>query len=107
MGDAYESCTATAHVNGDDFIMILVTGRFIPVMASITINVAPQLRGSFMSLISSAQQVAAGIASLVAGSILGLSATGEMTNFGIVGIVALLATILCVVLMIKFHTVER
>lgn len=87
--------------------MILVTGRFIPVMALITINVAPQLRGSFMSLISSAQQISAGLASLVAGSIIGLSATGEMTNFGTVGIVASLATILCVLLMIKFHAVER
>ncbi len=87
--------------------MILVTGRFIPVMALITINVAPQLRGSFMSLISSAQQISAGLASLVAGSIIGLSAAGEMTNFGIVGIVSSLATILCIFLMIKFHAVEH
>ena len=87
--------------------MILVTGRFIPIMAMITINVAPQLRGSFMSLISSAQQISAGLASLVAGSIIGLSATGEMTNFGVVGIVASIATILCILLVIKFRAVEH
>lgn len=87
--------------------MILVTGRFIPIMAMITINVAPQLRGSFMSLISSAQQISAGLASLVAGSIIGLSATGEMTNFGAVGIVASMATILCILLVIRFRMVEH
>ncbi len=87
--------------------MIFVSGRFIPVMALITVNVTPQLRGSFMSLISSAQQISAGLASLVAGSIIGLSATGEMTNFGMVGIVASIATVLCVFLAIKFHTTEH
>lgn len=86
--------------------MILVSGRFIPVMALITINVTPQLRGSFMSLISSAQQISAGLASLVAGSIIGLSAAGEMTNFGTVGIVAFISTVLCVFLVIRFHVAE-
>ncbi len=87
--------------------MILVSGRFIPVMALITINVTPQLRGSFMSLISSAQQISAGLASLVAGSIIGMSATGEMTNFGTVGIVASISTVLCVFLAIRFHAAEH
>lgn len=87
--------------------MVLVTGRFIPIMALVTVSVIPQLRGSFMSFLSSVQQISAGLASLVAGSIIGLSVTGEMTNFGTVGVIAATATAACILLSIGFCFVEE
>lgn len=87
--------------------MILVTGRFIPAMALITTSVAPHLRGSFMSFNSSVQQLSAGLASLLAGAIIGVSASGEMTNFDTVGMIAVLATVICIFLANKLKSVEE
>ncbi len=86
--------------------MIFVAGRFIPVMALITSSVVPQLRGSFMSFNASIQQISAGVASLVAGSIMGISANGEITNFDVVGVIAVNATIICIFLAAKLRSVE-
>lgn len=86
--------------------MILVSGRFIPAMALITSSVAPHLRGSFMSFNSSVQQIAAGLASLLAGTMIGVSANGKMTNFDMVGVIAAVSTVICILLAIKLKSVE-
>lgn len=78
--------------------MIFVSGRFIPAVALIISSVEPRLRGSFMSLNSSVQQISAGCASLMAGSIIGKSATGELTHYNIAGLIAALATVICIVI---------
>ena len=73
--------------------MVLVSGRLVPAMALITSSVEPRLRGSFMSFNSAIQQIATGFAALMAGAIIGESASGELLNYGTVGIVASLATL--------------
>ena len=87
--------------------MIFVSGRFVPAMALITSSVEPRLRGSFMSFNSSVQQIAAGFASLMSGAIIGKSASGELTHFGTVGIIAAVATIACVFLSVRLRSPEE
>jgi predicted MFS family arabinose efflux permease len=67
---------------------VLVSGRMIPAMAMISAAAAQPVRGTFMSLISSAQMLASGLASLVAGLIITRSASGQMEHYNIVGYLA-------------------
>jgi predicted MFS family arabinose efflux permease len=75
---------------------IFVTGRFGPAMALITGSVEPRLRGSFMSFNASIQQLGSGLAAMVAGLIIGRAADGSLTRYGIVGWLAVGATLLCI-----------
>jgi predicted MFS family arabinose efflux permease len=76
--------------------MVLVSGRMVPSMAMVTATVHPKRRGSFLSINSSVQQLAAGLASFGAGMILGKSPNGAIANFGTVGLVSVLTTIACI-----------
>ncbi|SFI97673.1 MFS transporter [Nitrosomonas sp. Nm34] len=81
--------------------MMLVSGRFVPAMALVTASVIPRLRGSFLSFNISVQQLSAGLASLLTGSIMGISANGALTHYDSVGIIASIATILSILLAVK------
>lgn len=78
--------------------MVFQSGRFVPAMAMITSSVEPRLRGSFMSFNSAVQQVSAGFASLAAGMIIGKSPAGTLTHYDTVGMIAVVATVICVLL---------
>ncbi len=88
------------------FFMILVSGRWVPAMAMVTASVEPKQRGSFMSVTSSIQQISSGVASYGAGLILGKSATGELTHFEIVGIIAALTSLTGIFLSKRIRNVE-
>ena len=77
---------------------ILVSGRFIPALAMITSSVLPRNRGGFMSLNSSFQQIASGMASIIAGMILVKNQDGTMSNYQYVGYMAMLSTLLAIYL---------
>ena len=53
-----------------------------------TAVVEPRYRGSFMSLNSSVQQFAAGLAAYMGGLILGQTADGKLTHFFVAGLVS-------------------
>ena len=78
--------------------MFFVTsnGRYVPAAAIITGTATPENRGSFLSFNSAVQQVAAGLASLAAGLIIGENELGQLTNFNIVGYLAIFFSILCI-----------
>lgn len=76
--------------------MVLMSGRFIPLMALVTTCVEPRMRGAFMSLSSAAQNLAAGLASLGSGALIGHAADGSLTGFGTVGYCAAGLTLLCI-----------
>jgi len=76
--------------------MVLMSGRFIPLMALVTTCVEPRMRGAFMSLSSAAQNLAAGLASLGSGALIGHAADGSLTGFGTVGYGAAGLTLLCI-----------
>ena len=78
--------------------MVLMSGRFIPLMALITTCVRAQVRGAFMSLSSAVQNLGAGVASLFAGAVIGHSADGALTRFDLVGIGAVALTLSCMLL---------
>ncbi len=76
--------------------MALGSGRFIPAMAITNAAADPRVRGGFLSLSGAAQQASAGIASIVAGLVIGHGPSGELTRFGWIGVFAVLLTIVAV-----------
>jgi predicted MFS family arabinose efflux permease len=78
--------------------MICMSSRMPPGMAMITSSVEPRFRGSFMSINSSVQQFAAGLASFASGKIMGQTPTGEMTHFFYAGLVSVVFCAFCIVL---------
>ncbi len=68
---------------------VFISGRMIPGMAVVTSSALPRLRGTFMSMNASAMQMASGLASLLAGWVIGHTETGELTNYDFVGYAAM------------------
>lgn len=64
---------------------VLISGRMIPAMAIVSQMVEPKIRGTFMSLIGSVQMLASGIASVVAGLVVTITADGRMEHYNLVG----------------------
>ena len=83
--------------------MMLVSGRFVPAMALVTASVNPRLRGSFLSFNIAIQQLSAGTASLLAGSIMSTTATGTIAHYDTVGIIAAVATVISILLALRVH----
>ncbi len=86
--------------------MITMNGRLVPAVALVTSSVEPKSRGSFMSINSSVQQLASGASSFVAGLIVGKASDGTMTNYNLVGFLAIAATVLCLFLVKRIKIVE-
>jgi predicted MFS family arabinose efflux permease len=87
--------TWIALVNTTAFF-ILVSGRMIPGMAMVGAVAQPQVRGAYMSLVTSIQMLAAGFASLVSGLMITRTAAGQVEHYNLVGYIAVafgLATI--------------
>lgn len=76
--------------------MVLVSGRFVPAMALVISSVRPRLRGGFMSFNGAVQQFGMGLATLMAGSIIGHTAEGALTYYWLVGLIAVSATVLAI-----------
>jgi len=74
----------------------LVSGRMIPAMAIISSAAQPKLRGTFMSLNASMQQLASGIASVIAGFIISQNSAQQIVGYGAVGYVAMAANMLAI-----------
>ncbi|MCH7415834.1 MFS transporter [Belliella sp. R4-6] len=88
--------------------MFFVTsnGRMVPASALITGTALPENRGSFLSFNSAVQQIAAGMASFVAGLILAETANGELINFNVVGYIAIVFSLLCIPLIRRIKVVD-
>ena len=87
--------------------MVFVSGRFVPVMALLTASVDSRVRGSFLAFNSALQQLSAGLASFCAGLALGHSATGQITRYWLVGVVAVAATLAGIALVGRLQTASR
>ncbi len=83
--------------------MVLVSGRFIPFMALTTMWVHAPMRGRFMSLSSAVQNLASGVATVLAGAVIGQGPGGEMTRFDIVGDCAAALTVLAIFLVLRIR----
>jgi predicted MFS family arabinose efflux permease len=73
--------------------MVLGNGRWVCALALVTANIRPQVRGSFLNVSFAVQQIATGVATLLAGRIIGVSADGELTRYPLVGLIAVAAAL--------------
>ncbi len=85
---------------------IVAGGRFVPAQALITSVVPPNLRGGFMNLNSSLQQLGLGLASFIGGMIISKNEAGEMLNYNIIGYISIIVSMICLVVMRKVKVVE-
>ena len=85
---------------------ILISGRFVPVMAIITSSVKREHRGAFMGINSSLQQMAMGLASVLAGYVIHYNAVGEIESFHIVGYLSMLMTVIFIYLSSKVKIID-
>ncbi len=77
---------------------VLVSGRMIPAMAVITSAAQPKLRGTFMSLNTTMQSFALGLATSLAGFLITQDAEGHLAGYGNVGYIAMTANVLAMIL---------
>jgi len=81
-------------------------GRFIPSQAMVTGAVKADIRGSFMSLNSSIQQLANGAAAYFAGLIITKTAAGPIENYNIVGYFSLAMALLSLIIGWQLRTAD-
>ena len=77
------------------------SGRFIPAMTLISAVSQSKDRGTFMSLENATRQFATGVASQLAGLIIGTTSAGLLTNFPVVGLVGVLTTFIAIYIAFK------
>jgi predicted MFS family arabinose efflux permease len=87
-----------AAVATSTLFMICMSGRMVPAMALLTATVEARYRGGFMSINSSVQQFASGLAAAVSGRIMGQTATGQITHFPTIGFIAVALSYTCIYL---------
>lgn len=76
---------------------IVFGARFVPAMSMITSSVEPRMRGSFMSINASVQQLASGAAAFLAGLLItNEPGQTELIGFGTVGFIAVTFTIVSI-----------
>jgi len=84
-------------------LFVGITGRMISASALMTAVPEPQDRGAFMGINSSVQQIAGGIASLIAGFIVSETSTGYIENYPTLGNVVVVAIFVTALLMYRIH----
>jgi predicted MFS family arabinose efflux permease len=78
--------------------MVSSSGRMVAAQAMITASAAPAVRGGFLSLNSAVQSAGMGLASLVAGALIGQTDDGKLPGYPLVGLIAAGSTLLSLVL---------
>jgi predicted MFS family arabinose efflux permease len=76
----------------------VASGRNVPATTMVTSVVKSESRASFMSFRASANQGALFIASLIAGAIIGTEEDGSLTNYPIVGFIAIIMSLAAIIL---------
>ncbi len=85
---------------------IFFGARFVPAMSMMTSSVELRQRGSFMSINSSIQQFSSSLAILAAGAIIVKNNNGSLENFGICGIISIVALVACILVSFKVKQVS-
>jgi predicted MFS family arabinose efflux permease len=80
-----------------------VSGRMASAGALVSAVPAPQDRGAYMSISSSLQQLAGGIASFLAGLLVYQGPTGHLEHYPRIGVAVSVATLLAIGLMYRVH----
>ncbi len=88
------------------FFFVSSGGRMIPASALVSGTALPQNRGSFMSIASCVQQLAAAASSYIAGLIIVESADGKLLNYEWVGYIAIAFSFVAIYLSRKIVAIE-
>ncbi len=84
-------------------LFVFMSGRMIPGMAILTSAADPRLRGTFMTLNSSVQSAAMGVAAYVGGSLISRDAMGHVQGYWMAAVVGSTASILAMLLVGKIR----
>jgi predicted MFS family arabinose efflux permease len=84
--------------------MMSGSGRFIPAMTIISAVVKPEERGTFMSLENAARQLSSGLASQIAGLIIGGGTASAITNYNVVGYIGIATSLVAIYIAFKIKT---
>ena len=79
-------------------LMVCMSGRMVPAMALMTASIEPQYRGGFMSINSSVQQFACGVAAFFSGQVLTQTADRRLLHFGWLGAISIVCALSCIYL---------
>ncbi len=82
--------------------MISSSGRMVPALALINSVVPPKIRGRFMSVNSSVQQMGSGCASLISSFIVAQDTRGQLQNLGSIGWMSVAFVLVTLMLVSKF-----
>jgi predicted MFS family arabinose efflux permease len=85
----------------------VTSGRWVPAMALVTSSALPRYRGSFMSVNASVQQMACGLASVIAGAVIDESPDGKLTGYSLAGLIAAGSTVVSIVLAGRLRAAEE
>lgn len=85
---------------------IMAGGRMVPAQALVTSVVPPDMRGGFMNLNASLQQLALGLTSFIGGTIITKNAAGELQHYEIIGYISIAVGIICLIVTQKVHAVD-
>ncbi|MBX2986598.1 MAG: MFS transporter [Bdellovibrionaceae bacterium] len=85
---------------------VAMSGRMVPAMAMVSATATPEFRGSFMSIISSIQQLAMASSSYIAGLIVLDGGGGRLINYEYVGYVAMVFSAFALLAVRRLHTGE-
>ena len=80
-----------------------MSARMIPGMALVTSAADPRLRGTFMTLNSSVQSAAMGLAAIVGGLLIGRDAQDHLTGYWMTGLVGSVVSLITVWLAAQIH----
>src|SRR5262249_31785511 len=85
---------------------IVAGGRMVPAQALVTSVVPPDMRGGFMNLNASLQQLALGLTSFVGGTIITKNAAGELQHYDIIGYISIAVGLICLLVTQKVQAVD-
>ena len=85
---------------------ITVNGRMIPMQAIVSIVTMPNKRGGFMSINSSVQQLASGIAATIGGAIVAEGPGGRIEHYSWVGYFSIVLILSCILLAGRVKAVD-
>jgi len=85
---------------------VVASGRSVPATTLVTSVVKPENRGSFMSVRSSANELALFLSSFIAGAIVIKNADGSLGNYHYVGFIAIFMSVIAILLGRQLKTIS-
>ena len=78
----------------------------VPAQALITSVVPSNLRGGFMNLTSSLQQLGLGLSAFIGGTIITKNSIGEIENYNIIGYISIVVSLVCLAVTWKVRAIQ-